>query len=234
MTLIRRTAALALLLAPAILAQTSTPTADPIDWHWRWDNYVERTYGWQKVGYVIGETSFDQLFQLNKCGRPPYCFPHEISAALTRRTARTTIELGVGALLHEDIRRQPSGLPGFGKRLAYAFLHAPLAKGTDGEWRPAYSRFAGSLGGFIVSSELRGRPLTGSRFGEDIGWSAEAYFQDALWTEFEPDLRKMGARLLRRMRRRGDPSPARAMPLDTAIPSSPETKPPDEAITGAR
>jgi len=181
-------------------AQTAAP--DPQDLQERWDSYVQRTYSWKKIGVVTAETMFDQTFQLSKCGRPPYCFPHEIGGALTRRTARTTIEFGMGALLHEDLRRRPSGLPGFRRRVSYALLHAPLARGPNGEWRPAYSRFAGTFGAVAVTSAWDGRPLTAPRLGEAFGWTTTAYFQDALWTEFEPDLKRLGHHVVERLRRR--------------------------------
>src|SRR5579883_3520627 len=59
---------------------------------------------WQRIALVAADAAFGQTFQLKKCGRPPYCFPNDFGAALSRRTARTTVELGVGALLHEDLR----------------------------------------------------------------------------------------------------------------------------------
>src|SRR6266849_3561362 len=80
-------------------------TSDSQDLHARWDSYLQ-TYSWKRIAAVAAETAFNQTFQLNKCGRPPYCLPHRIGGALARRTARTTIELGAGALLHEDIRRR--------------------------------------------------------------------------------------------------------------------------------
>jgi len=171
-------------------AQDAAP--DPQNLHERWDSYVQKTYSWKKIGVVAAETVFDQTFQLNKCGRPPYCFPHEIGGALTRRTARTTMELAAGALLNEDLRRRPSNLSGFRQRLSYALLHAPLAIGPDGEWRPAYSRFVGTIGAVVVSSAWDGRPLTAERISKGVGFTATSYFQDALWTEFEPDLKRMG------------------------------------------
>ena len=196
---------LLLLLACTVLhAQSLTsdpPNLDPQDLQERWDSYVQKTYNWKKIGIVTAETMFDQTFQLSKCVRPPYCFPHEIGGALSRRTARTTIEFGVGALLHEDLRRRPSGLTGFGPRLSYALLHAPLARGPNGEWRPAYSRFAGTIGGLAVSSAWDGRPLTAGRLSESFGVSATSYFQDAVWTEFEPDLKRMGHHVADRLRR---------------------------------
>jgi hypothetical protein len=189
---------LSLLFACGLLpAQDAAP--DPQNLHERWDTYVQKTYSWKKIGVVAAETAFEQTFQFNKCGRPPYCFPHEIGGALTRRTARTTMELAAGALLNEDLRHRRSNLPGFRQRLSYALLHAPLAIGPDGEWRPAYSRFAGTLSAVAVTSAWEGRPITAARLSRDFGFTATSYFQDALWTEFEPDLKRMGRRLADRL-----------------------------------
>jgi hypothetical protein len=189
-----------LLFACGLLhAQDVAP--DPQNLQQRWDSYIEKTYSWKRISVVAAETAFDQTFQLRKCGRPPYCFPHEIGGALTRRTARTTLELGAGALLHEDLRRRPSNLTGFHRRVSYALLHAPLARDRDGEWRPAYSRFAGTLGAVAVTTAWNGRPLTAGRLSEGFGWTVTSYFQDALWTEFEPDLKRMGRRFADKLRR---------------------------------
>jgi hypothetical protein len=197
---------LAWLLAIGTLhAQNVTPAPqnlDPQDLQERWDSYLRKTYNWKKIGVITAETMFSQTFQLSKCGRPPYCFPHELGGALTRRTTRTTIEFGVGALLHEDLRRRPSGLHGFRQRFTYAFLHAPLAIGPDGEWRPAYSRYAGTMGGLVVSSAWNGKPITASRLSEGFGWSSSSYFQDALWTEFGPDLKRLGRHFADKLRHR--------------------------------
>jgi hypothetical protein len=165
-------------------------------WQERWDNYVERTYSWKRIGVVAAETAFDQTFQIGKCGRPPYCFPHDFGGAVFRRTTRTSIELGAGALLREDIRRRPSGLTGFRERIVFALVHAPLARGPEGEWRPAYSRFIGAFGGVAVTSAWDGRPLTSSRLFGAFGWSVASCFQDALWTEFEPDMKRIGRRII--------------------------------------
>jgi hypothetical protein len=192
---------LSLLLACGLLSAQDVVPA-PQNLQERWDSYVQKTYNWKKLDVVVAETAFDQTFQLSKCGRPPYCFPHEIGGALTRRTARTTMELAAGALLNEDLRRRPSNLSGFRQRFSYALLHAPLAIGPDGEWRPAYSRFAGTVGAVVVSSAWDGRPLTAGRLSKSVGFTATSYFQDALWTEFEPDLKRVGHRFVNKLRGR--------------------------------
>ena len=183
------------------LLHAQDPAPDPQNLQERWDSYLTKTYSWKRIGVVAAETAFDQTFQLRKCGRPPYCFPHEIGGALTRRTARTTMELAAGALLHEDLRRRPSNLTGFRRRVSYALLHAPLARDRDGDWRPAYSRFAGTLGAVAVTSAWNGRPLTAEHLAKGVGWTTTSYFQDALWTEFEPDLKRLGHRVADKLRR---------------------------------
>ena len=183
--------ALLLLCIPA-LAQDTDNFAD---WHERWDYYVQRTYTWQRLSMVALDTATEIPFNAAACRRPPYCFPHHFGGALARRTARTTMELGAGALLQEDIRRRPSGLTGFGPRLRFALTHALLARGPDGKFRPAYSRFAGTLGGVAVSSTWDGRPLTMRTFALGWTWAATSSFQDAVLTEFGPDLRRIGRRL---------------------------------------
>jgi hypothetical protein len=177
-----------------VCGDSTAQTGDRVfgNWRERWDNYIERTYDWKRLTAIAAESAFDQTLQLNKCGRAPYCFPHHIGRSLVRRTARNTLELAAGQVLGEDLRRHPSGLAGFRRRAAFALVHAPLARDSRGEWQPAYSRFAGTLGAVIVSRAWDGRPLTSSSISRSFAWTASSYFQDALFAEFEPDLRRMG------------------------------------------
>src|SRR5215813_12020908 len=115
-------------IAACGLLQAQDTAHDPQNLQERWDSYIQKTYSWKRISVVSAETAFEQTFQFRKCGRPPYCFPHEIGGALTRRTARTTMELAAGALFHEDLRRRPSNLTGFRQRVSYALIHAPLAR----------------------------------------------------------------------------------------------------------
>jgi hypothetical protein len=163
----------------------------------RWDHYLDRTFDWHRIGMLAAETAFNQTFQWNKCGRPPYCFPHEFGGALVRRTARSTIELGAGALMHEDIRRRPSGLNGFRPRVVFALKQSALIRNPEGQWRPAYSRFAGTFAGVAVSKAWDGRPMTAPQLFQGFGWSVSDYVQDSLLTEFEPDARRLAKRALK-------------------------------------
>ena len=186
-------------LASVLYAQSNDPVSPGL--RERWDEYVNRTYDWKRVGVVALESSVEQSFQFNKCGRPPYCFPHHIGGSLTRRTARSTIELAAGALLSEDIKRRPSGLPEFRQRIAFVLTHALLAKDSKGNWRPAYSRYAGTMGAVTLSSAWHGRPLTTGHLASSFGWSVTSYFQDAFLTEFDEDFRRIGKHMWQRLRR---------------------------------
>ena len=45
-------------------------------------------------------------------------------------------------------------------------------------------------------------PFTAANLSEHVGFTATSYFQDALWTEFEPDLKRMGHQVIDRLRRK--------------------------------
>ena len=171
-------------------------TANPLDWRQRWSNYIDTLHDWRAVGSIAGDTAFNEAFRSYQCPPPEACFPNRFAGNLIRRTTRLTTELGVGGLLGEDLRRRPSEMTGFRRRFIYAVEHAALAQGADGTWRPAYSRYAGTFAGIAVSAAWRGRPLTGQRVMDGYTWAATSYFQDALLTEFEPDLKRAAARFM--------------------------------------
>jgi hypothetical protein len=190
-----------LLAGCGLYAQSAAAT---LGWQDRWDQYLDRTYSWKRIGLVTAETAFNDAFRFDKCGRPPYCFPHHLGGALVRRTTRTSIEFAASGLLGEDLRRRPSGLTGFRPRLWYALTHAMLALDSSGNWRPAYSRFAGTASAVAVTAAYHGQPMTLGRLSGKFGWTATNYFQDSLFAEFEPDLWRLGARTLKKLKRSRD------------------------------
>ena len=179
-----------------------------LDWQHRWNDYVDRLHDWRAVGSIAGDTAFNEAFRSRGCPYMEACFPHRFAGNLMRRTARMTTELGVGGLLGEDLRRRPSEMTGFRRRFVYAVEHAALAQGRDGTWRPAYSRYAGTFVGIAVSAAWRGRPLTGQRVMDGYTWAATSYFQDALLTEFEPDLKRAASHFAAKFRLRDKASSA--------------------------
>jgi hypothetical protein len=53
-----------------------------------------------------------------------------------------------------------------------------------------------------VTSAWDGKPLTAGHLAKGFGFTVTSYFQDALWTEFEPDLKRIGHRFADKLRRR--------------------------------
>jgi hypothetical protein len=113
-----------------------------------------------------------------------------------RRLIRNSAEFGVASLLHEDIRFHPSHRKGLLPRIQYATAHAFLAVGPDNRTEPAYARFAGMAGSTLIEPVWHGRTFSASSFGQAIGFRLLDQVQNSLLTEFSPDLKKLGKRIL--------------------------------------
>ena len=78
-------------------------------------------------------------------------FGLRMGSAYGERVIGTTFEHGFALGLHEDNRYFASGRRGFGRRLAYAFSSAFLARHDDGSRGFSYSAFGGTAVGAFVS-----------------------------------------------------------------------------------
>jgi hypothetical protein len=186
--------AVVLVLSP-LQAEERSPA---FDWDERWRYYLHRTYSFERIALLAADTAVEHAMGPRDCGRHPKCYPDHYGYAFARRIARTSIEFGVGGWLGEDIRRTPSGRSGLRGRVAYAMSHAYLARNSDGEYRLAYSRFAGTVGGLEVASAWQQKPFWCPGLAGAIASSMTSYVQDSLLAEFEPDIRRIGLRLARR------------------------------------
>lgn len=74
---------------------------------------------------------------------------------LTGISTGNAIEAGLGSLWGEDPRYFRSTGSGVGGRAKHAIATTFLAPGRDGQWRPAYARFAGDLGNNFLSNTWR-------------------------------------------------------------------------------
>jgi len=170
-------------------------------WNARVQHYAYRTYSWQRLTLLGGDTGFDHLLgDPNVWGRGVDGFFCRYSANFGRRMVSTSVELGVGALLKEDYRMRPSGRRGLLPRVRYAAVRSLL--GPDN--RVLYSRLAATSAGVAVSSTWGPGPLTGSRIASAVGTGVIDQFQNNLLTEFGPDVsafaKRIGRRLLGRPR----------------------------------
>ncbi len=171
----------AAVVLPAQVAPTYT-------WEERVHDYLQRTYGWQHLMTSAASTGMDHLLsQPRQWDGSPSSFGYHLGADIAKRTVRNTIELGAGALLHEDTRFQPSGKTGFGARVRYAALQAFRTSGNN--QRFAFSRLLATAGGAVVSEPLYDHPITGPRLLEDIGMGYVGHLQKSMLTEFGPDLK---------------------------------------------
>jgi hypothetical protein len=109
------------------------------------------------------------------------------------------VEFGAGAMLHEDVRRRESGRQGLGPRLRYALAHTWTAYQPDGSSRFSYSRLVGAVGGIAVYETWRQHPITTGRMAHELSWALASNVQDALLTEFGPDMKRFGAKLGKRL-----------------------------------
>lgn len=174
--------------------------APNMSWDERLGYFTQRTFAWQRLGLMAGDTAFEHLLgEPREWGRDPHTFANRYSARFGKRLVRNSIELGAGALFREDIRYQPSGMTGFGRRLRFALLQSVLA--ADGGF--AYSRLAGNAGAVLVSSNWYPGGFTGRRAVEGIAFGFLGQLENSLLTEFSPDLKTMGRRFSRGLLRRG-------------------------------
>src|SRR5215831_2207560 len=71
----------------------------------RWGQYVHRTFSWQRMAFLAGDTAIDHCLRSPaEWDRRPSSFAVRYSAAFGRRLVNNTIELGAGLALHEDAR----------------------------------------------------------------------------------------------------------------------------------
>ena len=79
-------------------------------------------------------------------------FTKRVGSAFGQHLVKETIEVGVGALRHEDLRYRRSNLQGTWPRLKYAVKSTFIVPRTNGRGKTiAASRIAGNVGGGLVS-----------------------------------------------------------------------------------
>lgn len=187
------------LLAP-LYGQQATPVTPAFGWGERFAYYVKNTYGWRQMGLLAVDAGFDHLLRDPKYwARGASDYGCRYGADFGQRVTRNSIELLAGAALHEDARMKPSGADRFGKRLEYAFKHALLATDDRGRERPAYSRLAATAGGVLLGYAWSPQPLTAPQVFENLGFGLIGHLENSLFTEFTPDMKRVGMNLRRKI-----------------------------------
>jgi hypothetical protein len=126
-------------------------------------------------------------------------FGEHFAHIYARTAARTSAELLVGYLHHEDPRWHPSNEQGAFRRTKAAFLSVIDSPDQNGNARMAFAPLAGSLAsGFTAMgfSQLRQTGYTGAL--ERSGFVYSHYLAKALIREFTPELRSLAPGFIRK------------------------------------
>ncbi len=118
-------------------------------------------------------------------------YERRYAAAFGGGFVRHTTEFGVGALLHEDPRFEPSTHDGFAARGADALHNTVFVRTDDGGHRLAWSRVVASIAtGFAVNS-WEPRRLHGTHHALVLSLAGMAsYATGNLTREFTPDVKR--------------------------------------------
>src|SRR4051795_3305104 len=116
--------------------------AEPFTASARWSQYLRRTYGPARLGFLAADTALDQAL------RDPHCWDSSASSygrryarAFERRVIKNSAELAVGLVTGEDLRYRRSQSLSIHGRAWNALRSSVTARMPDGTKRPAYSRF---------------------------------------------------------------------------------------------
>jgi hypothetical protein len=176
------------------LAEPFTPAA-------RWSQYVHRTYGPARLGFLAVDTAVDQAF------REPHCWDYTAGSygrryarAFERRVIKNSVELAAGILTGEDLRYRPSRSLSIQGRVWNALRSSVTAQMPDGTKRPAYTRFFASELATVSTAHWTRQPVRTEWLFQSLAGSALDQAETNLLDEFSPDLRRVGLRVWRRVR----------------------------------
>jgi hypothetical protein len=210
--LLMRTAMLGRLLALSCIsffvidyaaAQDSTaPAPEQSTTSERFQDYLSRTYGWQKMSWLAVDTGIDHLLHESEWGRGIDGYGCRYASGFGRRLINNSVEFGAVLVLRQDTRFRRSHRTGIFPRIRYAATHAFLATNEQGEVEPAYARFAGITGGALIAPAWRKHTLSAAGFGQDLAFSSLDQVQNSLLTEFSPDLQRLGVAIRKKLLRK--------------------------------
>jgi hypothetical protein len=118
-------------------------------------------------------------------------FGQRYGMRLTGLSTGNAIEASLGALWGEDPRYFPSRRQGLVPRVKYLIRSAFVAPRRDGQWHPAYARFAGNVGSSFLSNTWRPRSESGTGSAlQRIFLGVVGNLVGNAYAEFWPDLRR--------------------------------------------
>lgn len=165
----------------------------------RFHYYVHRTYtSRERLAYLVADSALGHLQgDPPQWGRDPETFGVRLASNFGRRVVSNSIEFGLGALLNEDARYYPLGYGSWRQRIWHATTGAFSARGPDRATGFGYSRLGATAGGILIASTWHPRASSPSEHAEEIAFAALGKVPDNLLSEFSPDLRRTGKRVVR-------------------------------------
>ena len=167
--------------------------------HERFQYYVYRTYtSRERLAYLVADSALGHLQKdPPEWGRDPETFGVRLASNFGRRVVSNSIEFGLGALLNEDARYYPLADGTWRRRIWHATTGAFTARGPGGTTRFGFSRLGATAGSLLIASTWQPRVCSPSERAEGIASAMIGRVPDNLLTEFSPDLRRTGKRVVR-------------------------------------
>jgi hypothetical protein len=193
---------LGLAIAGALPGVAQQPLAEPFTPAARWSQYLHRTYDPSRLGFLAVDTAFDNLLREPACwDSGAHSYVRRYGRAMERRVIRNTTELVTGLLTGEDLRYRPSQSSSVTGRAWNAVRSSVLARMPDGASRPAYTRFFAAAVTSVSTAHWTRERMGPERLARSVGWCTLDQIETNLLSEFGPDLRRIGMRAWKRIRR---------------------------------
>jgi len=168
----------------------------------RWSYYLQRTYSPSRLAFLAADTAVDQMMRDPHCwNSEPPAYGLRFARGFERRVVRNSFELAGGLLTGEDLRYRHSQSHTFRARVWNAVLASVTARMPDGSTRPGYTRFFAGAATNLATAHWTRQSIEPGWLMRSAAWSTIGQAQTNLLDEFGPDLRRVGGRIWKRVRR---------------------------------
>lgn len=170
--------------------------------HDRFRYYLHRTYACrERTLFLLADSGMGHLLDdPAQWGQGPETLAYRIASNFGHRIVANSIEFSLGAALQEDSRYRSPHLRGFRERVRYATEAAFTARREGGGAEFAYARLGATTGTVLIGSLWQPQPASAGDLLAGIGFGMLGRVPDNLLTEFSPDMRRVGERILRKLR----------------------------------
>ncbi len=129
-------------------AQSPPPVAPvPLTFDQRFHIYLKQTYSVSSILVPAVFSGIDQAESFpREWGQGGVAYGERLATVHGQFQINNACVFAVGALLHEDSRYVPSGLPKTWPRMQYVLVHTLVARTDSGGHQPAFATFAGAFG----------------------------------------------------------------------------------------